>query len=245
MNSADSTAHGARSFATTRWSLVLAAGAGGSGALTELCRAYWFPLFAYVRRCGVPAHEAEDVVQGFFARLIEKRDLSAVAPEKGRFRSFMLAAIRNHLSHHRAHERAEKRGGGRVVLEVDFRGADQRLEAEARGIDDPERAFEHAWARELMRQCIEEVGDEYQKSGRRTVFDVLAPELQRMGDSSDYAAHAEKLGLSAGAVKVAVHRLRARFRERLRERIAATVERDEDVEDEFRALLRALSADPS
>jgi RNA polymerase sigma-70 factor (ECF subfamily) len=237
-----------RGFLTTRWSLVLAArgfDAPASRALEDLCRAYWFPLFAYVRRCRVPAHEAEDVVQGFFARLIEKRDLSQVGPEKGRFRSFMLAAIRHHLSHHRAHERAEKRGGGRVVLEIDFRDADQRLEAEAPGIDDPERAFELAWARELLRTCIDELGREYAKSGRRTVFDVLAPELQRVGDSSEYAAHAEKLGLTPGAVKVAVHRLRARFRERLRERIAATVERDEDVEDELQALLRALSAGAS
>lgn len=232
-----------RAFLPTRWSLVLSArgsDASAARALEELCRAYWYPLFAYVRRRGVPAHEAEDVVQGFFARLIEKRDLTTVAPERGRFRSFLLAAIRNHVSHVRAHARAEKRGGGRVRLEVDFGAADQRLEAEAPGTCDPERAFEHAWARELIRTCVDDLGLEYTTSGRRAVFDVLKPELQRVGDSSDYAAHAERLGLSPGAVKVAVHRMRARFRDRLRQRIAATVEREEDIEDELSALLRAL-----
>jgi RNA polymerase sigma factor (sigma-70 family) len=229
---------------TTRWSLVLAArgsDARATLALDELCRAYWYPLYAYVRRSGVPVHEAEDVVQGCFARLIEQRDLQAVAPARGRFRSFLLAAIRHHLSHRRAHDRALKRGGGRVLLEVDFGDADRRLEVEARGIDDPERAFELAWARELLRSCVEELGQQYAASGRGAVFEVLKPELQRVGDATDYAAHAERLGLTPGAVKVAVHRLRARFGECLRTRIAATVGSEAELEDELSALLRALS----
>jgi len=232
-------------FLTTRWSLIVAArgtDAWAARALDDLCRAYWYPLYAYVRRSGLSVQEAEDIVQGFFARLIEKRDLDAVAPAKGRFRSFLLVAIRHHLSHQRAHDRAAKRGGGRVLLEVDFRGAEGRLEAEAPGIDDPERAFELAWARELLRACLEELGHEYATSGRGAVFEALKPELQRVGDASDYAAHAERLGLTPGAVKVAVHRLRSRFGDRLRARIAATVESEAELEDELSDLLRALSA---
>ena len=230
-------------FHTTRWSVVLAAQAGRRPELEELCRAYWWPLYAYARRAGASAEEAEDVVQGFFARLIEKDDLAAVAPEKGRFRAFLLVALKHHLANERDRARAAKRGGGRVraasELGLDFAGADERLALEAGGTSDPERAFEVAWARELLRAAVEELGAEYRASGRGAVFEVLRGELA--GAGGDQAAYAERLGLTPGAVKVAIHRLRARFQERVRARIAATVASDEEVEDELTALLGALS----
>ncbi|TAJ15985.1 MAG: sigma-70 family RNA polymerase sigma factor [Planctomycetota bacterium] len=232
-------------FHTTRWSLVLAARASDAPALEELCRAYWLPLYAYVRRSGFAAHEAEDVVQAFFARLLEKRDLDAVGPEKGRFRSFLLASLRHFVSNWRDHARAEKRGGGRVValsqLALDFGGADERVAALAGDASDPERAFEQAWARELLCACVDALGREYKDSGRAAVFDELKDELQGAAGDGRVAAHAARLGLTEGAVKVAVHRLRARFRDKVRERVAATVARDADVDDELAALLRALA----
>lgn len=232
------------SFLTTRWSIVRRAGEVASPdsreALDVLIRAYWFPLYAYVRRAGVEAHEAEDVVQAFFARTLEKNDLARLAPEHGRFRAFLMAAIKHFLSNWRDRERAHKRGGGRVKLAIDVHEADARLELEDRASQTPERAFERAWARELMRRAVDELRAEYVSSGRGPVFDVLAVELQQGGEAS-YAEHAERLGMTRGAVKVAVHRLRARFREKLRERIAETVEREEDVDDEIRALFAALA----
>lgn len=245
MDGADTNANaGARGFHTTRWSLVQAAHSGGP-ALEELCRAYWWPLYAYARRAGAGAHEAEDVVQGFFMALLERRDLATLAPEKGRFRAFLLAALKNHLANERDRARAEKRGGGRVrnasELGLDFAGADERLAAEAGSTSDPERAFEVAWARELLRAALAELEGEYQSSGRAQVFEVLKGELAGDG-ARPLAEQAERLGLTIGATKVAVHRLRARFREKVRARIAATVEREEDVEDELAALLAALGA---
>lgn len=229
---------------TTRWSLVLAARENQRPALEELCRAYWLPLYAYARRSGLDAHEAEDVVQAFFARLLEKRDLAAVGPEKGRFRAFLLAALRHFVANWRDHARAAKRGGGRVrvaaELGLDFAQADERLQQFAGATADPERAFEQAWARELLAACVDELGREYADSGRAAVFDELKDELQGAAGDGRVARHAQRLGLSEGAVKVAVHRLRARFRDKVRERSAATVERDADVDDEFAALLHAL-----
>ncbi|MBM3976760.1 MAG: sigma-70 family RNA polymerase sigma factor [Planctomycetes bacterium] len=232
-------------FHTTRWSLVLAARDAQRPALEELCRAYWLPLYAYARRSGFESHEAEDVVQAFFARLLEKRDLAAVGPEKGRFRSFLLVALRHFVANWRDRERAEKRGGGRVRsstgLDLDLPGADARLAQMAPATDDPERAYEQVWARELLRACLEDLGREYAGSGRGAVFDELKDGLQGTLGEGQVAERAERLGLTAGALKVALHRLRTRFRDKVRERIAATVESEADVDDELAALLRALA----
>lgn len=230
-------------FLTTHWSLVRAAGGRGGEAavaLDELCRAYWFPLYAYVRRCGVEAHAAEDLVQGFLARLIERRDLEALSPENGRFRAFLRTAIRNHVANWRAGERAEKRGGGRVLREADFADANERLEREAPAEDDPERAFERAWAHELLAAAAEDVRRDYAASGRARVFEELKVELQRAGDS-DIEAHAQALGMTNGACAVAIHRLRTRFREKLEQRVRATLGPEEDWEAELGELLAALA----
>lgn len=230
-------------FLTTHWSLVRAAGGRGGDAavaLEELCLAYWFPLYAYVRRCGVEAHAAEDLVQGFLARLIERRDLEGLSPEKGRFRAFLRTAIRNHVANWRAGERAEKRGGGKVLREADFVEADQRLEREAPEEDDPERAFERVWARELLAAATEDLRSEYATSGRARVFEQLKVELQRAGDGG-LEAHARALAMTNGACAVAIHRLRMRFREKLERRVRATLGPKDDWQVELGELLAALA----
>lgn len=232
------------SFHTTHWSLVLRAGgpedAAAREALASLCQSYWYPLYAFARRRGAGAEEAEDAVQGFFARLIEKGDLRAVTPSKGRFRAFLLAALQHHLANQRDHEAALKRGGGRVVLEADFGAAGERFAREPDGARTPEQEFERAWALEMLRGAVEDLELEYRSSSRGELFEALRGELQ--GEAAPHAELAERLGMSAGAVKVAAHRLRERFGERLRERVAATVASPAEIEAELGALLRALSA---
>ncbi len=229
-------------FARTRWSLVRRAAAADErearAALEELCRAYWRPLYAFARRKGLDAHACEDVVQGLLAELIERRDLDHVRAEKGRFRSFLLAAMTHYIANRGAHERAEKRGGGWRAIAIDAADADQRLGLAARDDDSPERAFERAWARELMDGAVTELEREYAASGRRAVFEALKGVLQ--GEGYDPARAAEALGIAEGAVKVAVHRLRARLAARVRARIAQTVSSADEVESELGDLLRAL-----
>ncbi|MFM7280330.1 MAG: RNA polymerase sigma factor [Planctomycetia bacterium] len=230
-------------FLTTRWSIVRAAQGEdpqARQALELLCKDYWYPLYAFVRRSGLQADEAEDIVQAFFARLIERRDLDVLSPDAGRFRSFLRVAVRNFMINKLAHDRAAKRGGGRAPLSLDPGQADERWRGEASLAEDPERAFEQAWARELLRMAVEDLRREYAESGRGRLFEELRDELQRPGDS-ECAAAAERLGISTGACRVALHRLRSRFRERLQSRIQSTLGPDEDWQDELSALLRALA----
>jgi RNA polymerase sigma-70 factor (ECF subfamily) len=230
------------SFLTTRWSLVRGAAGGDAerahAALTTLCRTYWFPLYAFVRRKGVPAQDAEDVVQGFFARLLDKRALGQVTPEKGRFRSFLLASIQNHLANLRDAQRTLKRGGGQAHVEIDFADADARYQLQAR-LEDPQRAFERAWALELLARALNGLEQEYRASDRGALFDVLKPELTG-AESSPYASYAAQLCSTESAVKVAVHRLRRRYRERLRATIAETVQGEQEIEAEIADLFLAL-----
>ena len=235
-----------RQFLTTRWSLVEAAG-GSEGeraraALAELCAEYWYPLYAFVRRSGVGGDEAQDVVQGFFAGLIERGDLAKLTRGAGRFRGFLKVAVRNHLANVRDRERTDKRGGGRVRLAVDLEGAAERFAREPGREEDPERAFDRLWALELLARCLGELEAEYDASGRANVFGALKGALQGGEDSLDTAQAAELLRTSEGAVRVAVHRLRRRFGERLRARIADTVASPEEVEPELDELRRALGS---
>lgn len=231
-----------RDFLTTRWSLVLAAGSdegAGHEALAELCRRYWYPLYAFLRRRGHAHATSEDLVQGFFAKLLERRDLAAVAPEKGRFRAFLLASIKHFEANERERERALKRGGGRVSLSVDLAGADERYRAEPAHDRTPERVFERAWALDLLERTLAALGEEYAAGGRGRVFEALAPALSA-GTGPSHAELGEALGMTAGAVKVALHRLRWRYRDRLRAEIAETVADEDQVEGELRLLLEAL-----
>jgi RNA polymerase sigma-70 factor (ECF subfamily) len=233
-----------REFLTTRWSLVEAAGGTGGErarvALAELCADYWYPLYAYVRRGGVDADQAQDVVQGFFADLIERGDLGRLTRGAGRFRGFLKVAVRNHLANLRDRERAAKRGGGRVRLAVDLEGAAERYAREPACHETPERAFDRLWALELLERCFAELEAEYAASGRGAVFAELKGALQGGEEGLDHAGAADRLGISEGAVRVAAHRLRKRFGERLRTRIAETVAAPQEVESELDDLFGAL-----
>ncbi|MBK7876840.1 MAG: sigma-70 family RNA polymerase sigma factor [Planctomycetes bacterium] len=229
-------------FHTTRWTLVLAAGCGDDdaarAALEELCAAYWYPLYAFARRKGADRDAAADLVQGLFARLVETRGLRQIARDKGRFRSFLMAALQHHVANERDRERAVKRGGGSVALAVDLDLADERFAREVDRGRTPEQEFDRAWALEVLRGAIGVVEREYRESGRGGVFDALRGELE--GEGVAHAEVAVALGMSAGAVKVAAFRLRERFGEALRGVVAGTVVSPAAVEGEMGALWRAL-----
>lgn len=229
-------------FRTTRWSLVAAAGeaAGAvrSQALADLCRLYWYPVYAHVRRRTPDRHKAEDLTQAFFARLLEKNDLAAADPARGRFRSFLLSACQHFLTNQHDHDTAVKRGGGVNPLPIDFGEGEMRFTREPADLVTPEADFERRWAMTLLDQTLRELRAEYAEGGKAKLFDVLKGTLT--GDGVAYRELGRKLNLTEGAVKVAVHRLRQRYREKLRAVIAETVETPADVDDEIRDLFAAL-----
>ena len=232
------------SFRTTHWSAVLAAGRGAPAdaraALEELCATYWKPLYVFIRRSGADDDAARDLTQGFFASFLARDDLTRVDPSLGRFRSYLLGAVRHYLSHERERATAQKRGGGARPLSL----AD--LERELPGAGDvadrhsPEAAFDREWALAVLRCALERLREEQEGRGHAELFELLKPALS--GDEIDggYAAVAERTAMTTVAVKVAVHRLRKRYRELVTEEIARTVDRPQDVEDELRALFTAL-----
>lgn len=230
-------------FATTRWSLVAAAndpaGPHAREALADLCRAYWPAVYAYVRRRGHDHHAAQDLTQAFFARLLEKNDLAAADRTRGRFRSFLLAACGHFLANQHDHDGARKRGGGRGHVPLDFAVAGGQSGREPSAADSPERAFDREWALGLLDRAVGELRAEYAGSGRAALFDALKDALAG-GPDVPHAEKARELGLTEGAVKVAVHRLRQRYRARLRGLIADTVAGPDEVDDEIRDLFAAL-----
>jgi RNA polymerase sigma-70 factor (ECF subfamily) len=232
-------------FATTRWSLVLAAGARGSvagdEALERLCALYWYPVFAFVRRRGFGRDEAEDLTQGFFARLIEKGDLAGADRSRGRFRSFLLAACQNFLANERDRGRAAKRGGGRAALSIDVDDAERRYQNALADADTPEVVYERQWCLTLLAAVLDELREDYAATGREHLFDRLKGFLTSEDEPGTHAQAARDLGMTEGAMRVAVHRLRGRYREALRATVAATVASDDDVADEIRDCLRALA----
>jgi RNA polymerase sigma-70 factor (ECF subfamily) len=233
-------------FATTHWSLVLAARGQPSpearAALADLCRVYWYPLYAFIRRGGHGATAAEDLTQEFFARLLEKGWLGQADRTKGRFRSFLLAACKHFLANERARERALKRGGGRTHLPINFHDADARYAREPADALTPERLFERRWALALLDQVLAELRAEYAAASKEKLFDLLKARLGGAADAALYESVAAALGMTAGAVKVAAHRLRQRYRDRLREAIARTLDDPDAVDDEIRHLFAVLSA---
>jgi RNA polymerase sigma-70 factor (ECF subfamily) len=234
-------------FETTQWSLVLAAGQRGSAAaeeaLARLCSLYWYPVFAFVRRQGYARDAAQDLTQGFFARLIEKGDLRAADRSRGRFRSFLLTNCQYFLANERDRALARKRGGGRVPLSIDVAAAEGRYERALAHEETPERLYDRQWCLTLLDGVFEALRAEYAGTGRADLFDRLKEFLTAGKDAGTHADAARELGTSAGAVKVAVHRLRRRYRAELRRRVADTVGADQDVEDELRYLLGILSRD--
>lgn len=242
-------------FFTTRWSVVAAAGRGLAGqpppadaraALQELCSAYWPPLYAYARRAGAAPGDAADQVQDFFARLLEKGDLAAADPARGRFRAWLLAAFRHHAANLRDRERAAKRGGGRRALPLpgglalDADKAESRYAPEPSHARTPEREFERRWALQVLERALERLAAEQARAGRAQAFARLRPYLSPGGDEAPYAQVAAELGRSEGALKVAVHRLRRRYGELLRAEVAGTLDDPREVQAELAALMEAL-----
>jgi RNA polymerase sigma-70 factor (ECF subfamily) len=233
-------------FATTRWSLVRAAGGDRSApevksALTLLCEAYWYPLYAEARRRGLSTEDASDRTQAFFARMIEKGDLAVADRRRGRFRSFLLAAFDHFLANEWDRERALKRGGGRPIASLDADLGESRYVVEPSHQATAERLFDRRWALTLIGRALERLRDEQVAAGKAEPFDVLKGALA--GDRGvSYAELAAQLGTTEGAIKVAVHRLRGRCRELIRDEIAQTVGSAEEVDDELRQLFAALGA---
>ena len=234
-----------RSFVTTHWSVVLAAGQGASAgadvALEKLCRAYWWPLYAFVRRRGYEAHDAQDLTQEFFARLLARDSLRAVDRRKGKFRSFLLAALEHFLANEWRRAQTQKRGGKFSFVSIDDDSAEQPFLQVAASYLSPEQLFEQQWAITLLEQAVAKLREEFLTAGKQTLFDELKVFLTGEKHAISYAELATKLGMTEAALKMAVSRMRQRYGELLRAEIANTVSDPAKVEDELRALFAALS----
>ena len=234
-------------FVTTRWSLVIRAAAAGDSvsahdALEQLCRTYWYPLYAYARRRGCSPHDAEDAAQEFFARLLAGDWLARADRERGRFRSFLLASFQYFLAGERERAAAQKRGGGDAAISIDD-AAESLYRLEPADRTTPETLFERGWALALLRDVLARLEAEFDDAGRREWFDALRPALTEDRTEIRHAAIAERLGTSEAAARVAVHRLRRRYRELIREAVRSTVADPNDVEDEMHHLFRVLTGD--
>ena len=231
-------------FATTHWTAVLAAADEASPhaaeALEALCRTYWYPLYAFVRRKGHDAPEAEDLTQEFFARLLEKKYLEAAAPEKGKFRSFLLTAFKRFLANEWDRANRQKRGGGRELISLDETKAENCYRAEPADTMTPEKIFERSWALKLLEQVLNRLEREHVQAGKRELFEELQIFLTGEKSRSPYAEIAARLRMSEGTLKVTVHRLRRRYRELLRLEVAQTVASPAEIDGEIRHLFAAL-----
>ncbi|MFN0169783.1 MAG: RNA polymerase sigma factor [Bryobacteraceae bacterium] len=234
---------GSSQFPTTRWTLVVAAGdphwREARSALVSLCENYWYPLYAYLRRRGYPADQAQDLTQEFFMRVLEGRYLDRADPEKGRFRAFLLTSLKFFVADEEDRNRAQKRGGG-PVLPLEFSSGEERYQREPAHDETPERIFERRWALTMLDRVVEKLREEFVHHGRPEHFDRLKVFLLGQSDAP-YAALAREMNTSEGALKVAIHRLRKRYRELFRQEIADTVADPAEVESELRFLATALT----
>ena len=241
----DSGSRNVGQFHTTHWSVVLAAGQRESpqaaDALERLCRAYWFPLYAYVRRCGYDVPDAQDLTQTFFARLLERNLLAGVKPVGGKFRSFLLTALKNFLAHEWEKARAAKRGGGAAVFSLDELNSEGRYLLKPADAVTPDVLFERRWAEMVLDQALERLRQEHIAAGKQTLFDALVNCLTGAERSQSHAALAEGLGMTEDAIKMAVHRLRKRYAALLRQEVAQTVSSPKEIDEELRTLLAAMS----
>jgi RNA polymerase sigma factor (sigma-70 family) len=245
LSQADPAHAGSAQFTTTHWSVVLAARDGGSeqaeAALARLCACYWYPLYAFVRRRGFSPHDAEDLTQEFFYRLLDRNYLNAVDYRKGRFRTFLLMAVERFLANEWRRVRTHKRGGHIRFISMEQQAAEQRYLLEAVSWLSPEKIFEQNWALALLDRALQRLRNEFEADGKGEKFQRLKSFLTAEGAPSSYAELAAQLRTSEAALKMAVSRLRARYGELLREEVANTVSADGDVEDELRALMSSLS----
>jgi len=227
-------------FATTRWTIVRDAGASAGEALETLCSAYWFPIYAYVRRHGFSKEDAEDLTQAFFAKLLERRDFTGLKQENGRFRAFLLAALKHFLANERDRVGRLKRGGNITHLSLDWQSADTQFQIADGGQVPPDAAYDREWALALLERVVVRLGDEFSAEGKAERFSRMKPFLTMGKGEVPYATAAKDLLMDEGALRVAVHRLRKRYRELLREEIAHTLSDPAMVEEEMKVLLGAF-----
>ena len=231
-------------FATTHWSVVLTAGDGGAPqraeALEKLCRAYWYPLYAFVRRRGYGPEDAQDLTQSFFARLLERDLLSVASPERGHFRSFLLTALRNFLADEHDRASARKRGAGQPLISLDELGAEARYALEPAEVASPDKLFERRWATTVLEQAWTLLAAEYAAEGKAELFHELRRFNSAQETAPGYAEAAAKLGLPENTVKSLVLRMRHRYRALLRREIAQTVAHPAEIDEEIRYLLQVL-----
>jgi RNA polymerase sigma factor (sigma-70 family) len=232
-------------FATTHWSVVVAAGrsdaSGAREAISRLCQVYWYPLYAYVRRRGHSPQDAEDLTQGFFLQLLEHNWIARADQNKGRFRSFLLMTLDRFLANEWDKSRARKRGGHLRQVSLVMTDAENRFSREPADTTTPEQEFDRQWALTVLDQVLGGLRDEYARRGQAELFDALKPTLIGSRTSQPYGQLGAVLGMSEGSVQAAVFRLRQRYRERLKGEIAQTVASPEDVESEVRHLFRVLA----
>jgi RNA polymerase sigma-70 factor (ECF subfamily) len=240
-----STPAGGGIFATTHWTVVLAAGRGGSRqaevALEELCRTYWYPLYAYVRRHGHSREDAEDLTQGFFARLLEKNYLEGVTSDKGKFRSYLLVALKRYMANEWDRANRQKRGGGVTPLSLDWQDAESRYQINPADELSPDKLYDRAWAVVVLERVITRLRDENSGDGKGELYGQLKSFLMMGASEIPYARAAVDLKMTEGAVRVAVHRLRKRYRELLRDEIAQTLSNPAQADEEMRSLFSALA----
>ena len=231
-------------FATTRWTMVASAAGGeirsAEEALEAICQTYWFPLYAFVRRQGHIKEEAEDLTQAFFVDLLERKPWQQLDQERGKFRAFLLAALKHFLANHRETARCQKRGGSAHHLSLDWQNADSRFHLADHTQSAPDHAYDREWGVQLLEQVLEHLRDEARAEGTGGRFEILKDFLSSVGGEASYASAGETLSINAGAARVAVHRLRKRYRQLLREEIARTLADPAMVEDELRSLFAAF-----
>ena len=236
---------GATQFTTTHWSVVLAARDMASPqadvALAELCRTYWYPLYAFVRRKGHGPHDAQDLTQAFFARLLEKNYVAQADRDRGRFRTFLLAALTHFLADEWDKTRRLKRGGDREMISFDAASAEERYRLEPIDQLDAAKLYERHWVTTLFDKVLARLEQEFRDSGKAGLFDALKGSLLADDSALSYTELGAQLGLKEDAVKQAVHRMRRRYRELFREEIAQTVAGPGEVEDELKHLFAVLS----
>lgn len=233
-------------FATTHWSVVLSAGRNDTTrshiALETLCCSYWYPIYAFIRRRGYSAHDAEDLTQGFLSHLLDSQTLINANPDRGRFRSFLLGAVNHFLANEWAKSQAQKRGGGKPVVSLDAAEAEHRFDLEPATASPPEETFDKEWATALLNKVLTSLEQHYKREGNHDLFAALKQTLAGSRENQPYALLAAQLNTSEGAIKTAVHRLRKRYRQLLEAEIANTVASPVEVKDELAYLLRIMAS---
>jgi len=218
---------------------------GSHEALSQLCERYWPPLYSYARRHGYSVDQAQDLTQAFFARFLEKRDVQAADPQRGRFRSFLLTSFKHFVANEHDRERAKKRGGGQVPIALEVETAEARYAAEPPDTLTPEALFERQWALGVIDRAMARLRADLVEAGKEATFEHLKGFLIGEKEEGGYADIARTLGTTEGAIKVTVHRLRRRFRDQLRVEIGATVSDDSEIDEEIRYLIAVLTGYPS